>query len=125
MRSGKLFHFFGSLLPSYKREKIILPLQVLGGIIPWLSSGQDLDFQCMDPGLILDGELKSHKQGSVLSTPPEKREKRVSVRKNENKNRKCSLFSFFFFFFGFCFFWVGMDFLFFLFFFIVVDFVIH
>ena len=46
----------------------------------------------MDPGLILDGELKSHKQGGVLSTPPEKGEK-VSVRKNEKNNRKGSLFS--------------------------------
>lgn len=27
-----------------------------------------MDFSAMDTGLILDGELKSHKQGSVLST---------------------------------------------------------
>ena len=87
-----MFHFLGSLLPSYKREKIILPLQVLGGIIPWLSSGQDLDFQCMDPGLILDGELKSHSR-AVCSLQPRKRGKKISVRKKENSNGKDSLFS--------------------------------
>jgi len=49
-------------------------------------------FSAMDTGLILDGELKSHKQGSVLSTPLIKG-KKVSVRKKEDNNRKDSLFS--------------------------------
>lgn len=59
-------------MPLYKREKMIFRLQFLGGVIPWLSSGQGLDFSAMDTGLTLDGELKSHKQGSALSTAPKK-----------------------------------------------------
>ena len=49
-------------------------------------------FSAMDTGLILDGEIKSHQQGSVLSTPLIKG-KKVSVRKKEDNNRKDSLFS--------------------------------
>ena len=43
--SETLFHFFlEPPLPLYKREKTIFRLQFLGGVIPWLSSGQGLDF---------------------------------------------------------------------------------
>ena len=71
--SEKLFHFFlEPPLPLYKREKTIFRLQFLGRVIPWLSSGQGLDFSAMDTDLTLDWELKSHKQGSVLSTAPKK-----------------------------------------------------
>ena len=91
--SEKLFHFFlEPPLPLYKREKTIFRLQFLGRVIPWLSSGQGLDFSAMDTDLTLDWELKSHKQGSVLSTPL-KKGKKVSVRKKEDNNRKDSLFS--------------------------------
>ena len=72
MRSGKLFHFLGSLLPSYKREKIIFSLTVHGGVIPWLSSGQDLDFQCHGPRFNPGRGAKISQQGSVLSTAPKK-----------------------------------------------------
>ena len=67
--SGKLFHFFWSLCsPPIREKKLLFPYRFWGRVIPWLSGGQGLDFSAMDTGLTLDWELKSHKQGSVLST---------------------------------------------------------
>ena len=66
--SGKLLHFFWSLCSPPIREKNIVPLQFLGWGNSLAVQRSGLGFSAMDTGLILDGELKSHKQGSVLST---------------------------------------------------------